>query len=212
MRICSRWMSVVLLAAISLLAGCATPVMRSEVLSFHQWPAGVTDRSYQLNRLASQQGSLEHAAYEQVLRNELAAAGFKESTNARFAITMEYSVQTRLSRVNEGPVFMPPVSTSMWLSSGMFRPGWGFSVGVPLGYPYPPYGYDYPVSVRTVKLFVQDQSLKDKPRVWEGTATSTGQSAELISVLPYMLRAMLADFPGQSGTTRRVDVEMADKP
>lgn len=201
----SRAMLVGLICA---LAGCAAPVLRSDVLSFHQWPAGVTDRTFALKRLAAQEGSLEHATYESILRNELVAAGFRESQQARFAITLEYSVQTRVARVYDSPVLVSP---SLWWSSGVYRSGWGLSVGVPFGYPYPPYSRDYPVAARTVKLFMHDQSVSGSPRVWEGTVNSSGSTADLAPVMPYLLRALLAEFPGQSGLSRRIDVELPDK-
>lgn len=187
------------------LTACANPVLRSDVLSFHQWPANATDRTYQLKRQAAQEGSLEHASYENLLRTELNAAGFKEGPNARFAVTVDYAQQVRVHRVHDAPA---AVSPSVWWSGGMYRSGWGLSAGAPIGPGYSSFGRDYPIYSRTVKLVIADQTADAAPRVWEGTANSAGSIPELSGVLPYMLRALLADFPGQSGVTRRVDVEL----
>ncbi len=196
---------VVVLLCVIFVAGCANPVLRSDVLSFHQWPANASERSFQLKRLATQENSLEHATYEGLLRTELKAAGFKESPSARFVITMEYGQEARLVRTYDSPILVSP--SGFW-SSGFYRPGWGMSVGVPFG--FPPYGIprEYPTYVRTLKLFISDQSVPAVPRVWEGTANSSGSVQDFAAMAPYMLRALLADFPGQSGASRRVDVEL----
>lgn len=196
--------AVLLLAG--LLAACASPTIRNDVQSFHQWPAGSVERSYQLKRLPGQEGSLEHATYESLVRQELAAAGFREAANGRFVVTFDYAVQTRVTRVIDPPIMVAP---SFWWGPGLYRSGWGLSVGVPFGYPwYPPIARDFTSNVRTVRLFMNDQSSAGAARVWEGTATSAGASNDLVVVLPYMVRALLTDFPGQSGSSRRVDVEL----
>ncbi len=196
---------LVLLLCVWFIAGCANPVLRSDVLSFHQWPANAADRAYQLKRLAAQENSLEHATYENLLRSELQAAGFKESPNARFVITMEYAQETRSVRLYDPPLLVSP---SMYWSSGFYRPGWGMSIGVPFGAQPFAMARDYPAYVRTLKLFMQDQSMPGAPRVWEGSANSAGSTQDFVAVAPYMLRALLTDFPGQSGSSRRVDVEL----
>ena len=196
---------LVLILSAFLIAGCANPVLRSDVLSFHQWPANATERTFALKRLAAQENSLEHATYEGLLRTELTAAGFRETAQARFLISMEYGQETRSVRVLEPPIWVSP---SVYWSSGFYRPGWGMSVGVPFG--FPPYGVarEYPTFVRSLKLFIVDQSAAGAPRVWEGTANSSGSTQDFGAIAPYMLRALLTDFPGQSGTSRRVDVEL----
>lgn len=196
----------VLLMLAALLGACATPTIRNDVQSFHQWPAGSVERTYQLRRLPAQEASLEHATYESLVRQELAAAGFVEAANGRFVVTFDYSVQTRVTRVVEPPIFVSP---SFWWGPGMYRSGWGLSVGVPFAYPwYPPMTRDFTSSVRTVRLFMNDQTTTAAARVWEGTATSAGTNNDLVMVLPFMIRALLTDFPGQSGSSRRVDVEL----
>jgi Domain of unknown function (DUF4136) len=196
---------VVLLLLVSFLAACANPVLRSDVLSFHQWPTNNAERAFQLKRLAAQENSLEHATYEGQLRAELQAAGFKESANARFVVTMEYAQEARTVRLYDAPVMVSP---SVYWSSGFYRSGWGMSVGVPFGLPPYAVSRDYPTYVRTLKLFMNDQSAPGAPRVWEGTANSSGSTQDFVAIAPFMLRALLADFPGQSGSSRRVDVEL----
>lgn len=196
----------VLLMLAGLLGACATPTIRNDVQSFHQWPAGSVERTYQLRRLPAQEGSLEHATYETLVRQELAAAGFAEAANGRFVVTFDYSVQTRVTRVVDPPIMVSP---SFWWGPGVYRSGWGLSVGVPFGYPwYPPIARDFTSSVRTVRLYMNDSASASAARVWEGTATSAGSNSDLVLVLPYMVRALLSGFPGQSGSSRRVDVEL----
>jgi Domain of unknown function (DUF4136) len=189
-----------------LLGACAAPVMRNDVTAFHQWPAQVTARSYQLIRLPGQEASLEHATYEGVLRTELAAAGFRETPSPSFVVAIEYVVENRLQRVYEYPPWGAP---GVFGSIGGFRGGWGWSVGVPIGVPiFPPMPRDFSISNRTVKLVVSQAPPAGGARLWEGTAVSSGTAPGLTEVLPYMLRALLSDFPGVNGLTRRVEVEL----
>ncbi len=94
-----RWLAGVVAGLAVLLAGCATP-LRGQLTAFHEWPADAP-RTYQFARTAAQRDSLEHATWEQVMRAELARAGFREAANPRFSITFDYRVSRQLGRVVE---------------------------------------------------------------------------------------------------------------
>jgi hypothetical protein len=69
------------------------------------------------------------------------------------------------------------------------------------------YGADGPT--RRVQIDIYKGSTYDtanKQRLFEGHALSTEQNGQLESVVPYMLDALLQDFPGRSGETKRVSI------
>jgi hypothetical protein len=203
-----RWLSLALLAAFSALAaGCATP-LRGEVTTFNDWPASA-QRTYRFVRSESQRNSLEHARWEELLRAELARAGFRQAPDPRFEISFDYRVDRKMSRVVE---YQPMVQPYFWW--GAFGPHAGFSVGGP--FPWWGSGY-YPVASDQIwydyRLRVQIEDLSSKPpqRVYEGTAVTDGYVPQPEEVLPLLARALFEDFPGPSGVTRRVEVPRAQK-
>src|SRR3569833_2536274 len=66
----------VLAMGICLLAvGCASPVIRSQVTAFHEWPADLPDKSFTFERTADQENNLEYRNYEQLVQAELLRLG-----------------------------------------------------------------------------------------------------------------------------------------
>ncbi|MCD6681734.1 MAG: DUF4136 domain-containing protein [Burkholderiaceae bacterium] len=202
-----RCLLLVLLVALSALAGCATP-LRGEVTTFNDWPASAP-RTYRFVRTDAQRNSLEHAQWEQLLRFELARAGFQPASDPRFAVSFDYRMDRKMSRVVD---YQPIVQPYFWW--GSFGPHAGFSVGGP--FPWWGSAY-YPVATDRVwydyrlHLQIDDLSVKPPRRVYEGTAVSDGYIPQPEQVLPLLARALLADFPGPSGVTRRVEVPREPK-
>ena len=198
-----RLVSWLAAAAVALLAGCATTV-GSDLTVFHDWPADAP-RSYRLARLPGQQDSLEHATFENLLRPELAAAGFAERPDGRFEIVFEYSVLQRVRRGYYYPYFAPYFTVGTWGSHG----------GVTMGGPWPWWGPGYYpdtlVFDRRLRIEIRDTAAAPPRKVYEGTAVSEGITATPLEAFPLMARAILKEFPGPSGVTRRVEVPMPSK-
>ena len=57
-----------------LLSGCATTI-RSDVTTFHQWPAQIEDKSYAFEAPLQQDDTLEWRAYQDLVRGQLARLG-----------------------------------------------------------------------------------------------------------------------------------------
>lgn len=198
----------ILLAVCPLLvAGCATP-LRGEVTTFNHWPHDAT-RTYRFVPGASQRSSLEHTSRENLIRAELARAGFRPAPDPRFGISFEYRVDRRLSRVTE---YQPMIQPYFWW--GSYGRHSAFSIGGP--FPWWGPGY-YPVSTDRLwyeyRLHVQIEDLSTRPpmRVYEGSAISDGYLPQAEEVLPLLARALFEDFPGPSGVTRRVEVPRTPK-
>jgi len=198
-----RFLLFVSFAALaSLVAGCAAP-LRGEVTTFNEWPADA-QRTYRFVRTDAQRNSLEHARWEEVLRAELARAGFRQAPDARFAVSFDYRVDRKMSRVVE---YQPMVQPYFWW--GAFGPHAGFGIGGP--FPWWGSGY-YPVATDHIwydyrlRVQIEDSTIRPPRRVYEGTAITDGYVPQADEVLPLLARALFQDFPGPSGVTRRVEV------
>lgn len=193
-----RWAGIALAALV--LAACASTV-GSERTVFHEWPAQAADRSFRLIRGPGQADSLAHATFEPIVRAELIAAGFRETPDPRFEIGFDYTVRPILvpgPRAYPGPYFMPY---------------FGFGYGGRHSY----LGFSMPLSwwayegderrfQRTLSLTMRDLAAQPPRRVYEATAANMGLSPDMAAALPYMMRALLADFPGASGTIRWIEI------
>ncbi len=201
-----RWLAGVAGLAV-LLAGCATP-LRGQLTAFHEWPADAP-RTYRFVRTDAQRDSLEQAAWEKVLRAELARAGFREDPSPRFAIGFDYRVVRHLSRVVDTYAGVHPY---FWW--GAWGPHGGMSIGGPLWWGPGWYPVERDVSWHEYRLRMEIEDLATKParRVYEGTAVSEGGGSAPAAVLPLLARAVLGDFPGPSGVTRRVEVPVDEAP
>jgi hypothetical protein len=74
-----------------LLGGCATTI-RSDVTTFHQWPAQLPDKSYAFETPPPQDNTLELQSYQNLVRGQLARLGFHEAPQApALKVSMRFS-------------------------------------------------------------------------------------------------------------------------
>lgn len=185
------------------LAACASTV-GSELTVFHEWPAEVGERSFRMVRAEGQADSIAHANFERIVRAELIAAGFKETPNPRFEVGFDYGTREFHTR-SAGGYYYPPFFTP-YFGFGFGGPHTFLSFSAPLA--WSTYDRDERRYERRLSLTIRDLAAQPPRRVYEATALNTGLSPDMTSALPYMVRALLADFPGQSGSTRWVDVPL----
>jgi hypothetical protein len=191
-----------LLVAIGLLtalSGCA--LLRSQVAVFHQLPKDVSGTTYVMIPFKEQEGRLQHKAYEEAIRQELNAKGFRETTidQAQTVVFFAYGIDTGRGVVSSYPIIGQTgveacTSTSCVDSS-----------------PWPTYGVVGTRKTRQIEYtrllrldIVDKQSLTEGniKKLYEGKVVSSGFSDQLAKVLPEMVKALFEDFPGQSGSTR----------
>ncbi len=210
-RLLARWTAVCALAGVlALLGACATgpQVVRTEVTSFDAWSTLPADRSYVFSRTLEYQDSLEMQSYEDMVRDELAQRGFALATDpsgAALIVTLRPSVMSTQVRVRE------PYADPFW--GGPWR-GWGPRPGFGWGGWYGPMPYwgvgtlddqTFEIYRRRLEIDIDSKAIAGK-RYYEGRVENTGDSAALPKVMPYLIRALFTDFPGNSGQTRRIDV------
>lgn len=197
-------LGVVLLALA--LGACASTV-GSELTVFHEWPAAAGERTFRMVRSEGQAESLAHANFERIVRDELIAAGFRETSNPRFEVGFTYTTR---DYITHGLGYYPPPYFTPYFGFGYGGPHTYMSFSAPLSW----WAYDRGERryERRLTLTMRDLAADPPRRVYEATAINTGLSPDMTSALPYMVRALLVDFPGQSGSTRWVDVPVQDEP
>lgn len=182
------------------LAACASTV-GSELTVFHDWPASAGDRSFRLVRSEGQADSLAHANFERIVRAELIAAGFRETPDPRFEVGFHYGSREYFIR---SAGYYPPPFFTPYVGFGYGGPHSFLSFSAPLS--WWAYDRDERRYERRLSLTIRDLASQPPRRVYEATAINTGFTPDMTSALPYMVRALLADFPGQSGSTRWIDI------
>ncbi|RZA35849.1 MAG: DUF4136 domain-containing protein [Lysobacteraceae bacterium] len=198
-----------------LLTGCATTV-RSDVTTFHQWPAQVEDKSYVFEAPPVADDTLEYRAYQDLVRGQLARLGFRDASGDKPALTvsMRFATTEVPVRVVE-PVtpFAHPFYHPFYHPAtrfgyrGIRRPYWG-------GW-YSPF-YDpfwspaYQVSIEhryRRELQVGIKSAGDGKRLFEVTVHNMSRQLSTPALMPALVQSAFEGFPGPSGVARRVELK-----
>jgi hypothetical protein len=197
---------VALLATSALLLGGCASTLRSDVTSFQNWPTNSAGATYSFKRIGKQAESLEHKAYEDMARAELAKIKLAEApagTKARFEVNLDYGLQTRVERSRE----------AVWDDRVYWRPSyWHPSLGWRPGYwARDPFGPSV-VGYRTVSRQVNTRHLRvdiseGNAKVFEASASSSGSQTSLPVVMPYLIRSVFEGFPGTNGQVRMLDYD-----
>ncbi|SFU84118.1 protein of unknown function [Polaromonas sp. YR568] len=198
------------LAAAALLTACASPIT-TRVTSFNQWPADAAGSTFSYITPMDTTRQLEQATYEGYVQAELEKRGLQRAPAGQ-AGRLQVDVTTS-SRSDEktwlqpvyqdNMVFIPPYRDA---AGRFYGGGW---VPDPFG---PRYIGDrqmsmtiYTSSLRLRLLDTKDTPPGKPPRtVFESRAMYEGGTSELPLVVPYLVRAVFDDFPGQNGQVRIV--------
>lgn len=198
------------LGVTALLTACASPIT-TRVTSFNQWPADAVGSTFSYISPVDTTRQLEQATYEGYVQAELEKRGLKLAPAGQagrlqvdVATSSRSEEKTWLQPVyQDNMVFMPPYRDA----AGRFYGG---------GWVPDPFGPRY-VGDRQVSMTLYTHSLRLRlldtkgtppgkpPRtVFESRALYEGGSADLPPVVPYLVRAVFDDFPGQNGQVRTV--------
>ena len=184
---------------IASLQGCA--LLRSQVDVVHQLPKDVSGTTYVMIPFKEQEGKLQHEAYEEAVRKQLNAKGFRETTmdRAQTAVFFAYGIDTGRTVDSSYPIIGQTGVETCTFTSCLDSSPW------------PTYGVvgtretSETQYTRVLRLDIVDkQSLTEGniKKLYEGKVVSSGFSNQLVKVLPEMVKALFEDFPGQSDTTR----------
>ena len=200
-----------LLAAImvTLIAACASPIT-AKVTSFNQWPADTAGATFSFIRPVDALNDLEQQAYEGKVQTELEKLGLKRAAPGqvgRIQVDVITGNGTRNKQFRE----------AVYRDNYIYHPPYRDAAGNVYGGFWAPdqFGARY-VGDRTVTRTVQVSNLRlrlldtqgnlpGKPRaVFESRAVYEGSNEDLATLVPFLVRAVFEDFPGQNARVRNV--------
>lgn len=208
------WLLIMSLTLSALLAGCTTtPVVRSEVTAFHEWPAQLQQASFVFEPGPEQQNNLEYRTYQSLIREELQRLGFRVADTAAAAqlkVSFRYDIDARDVRIVESAAMEPgfaPFYSPYWGD-----PFWGHRYG-PFYDPFWHSGYrgqrESQYVLYTRRLNITIARAADSRKLFDVTVVSEGRNGNLAGVMPYLVKSAFADFPGPSGVPRRIELKTA---
>lgn len=199
---------IVALAAVLMLAGCASK-FRTDVASWHRLPPPSGETFVIEARDPRKQGSLEFQQYAGLVAAELQRVGYRPAARGaqpNLVVRFDYGLDGAREKVRSyGGGFYGGYF-------GYHRPYWGGWGG---GYGF---GYDDYPDVRSVTVYQRRLELEiadagnPGQNLFETRVVSDGRSNRLEQVMPLMVRSLFTDFPGPSGVTREVTIDMDKAP
>ncbi len=190
------------------LAACASPkYVVSDVTRHHSLPASPSGQTFALVPLDDEQReSLAFDDYSTLIVQRMSSLGLRAFDGGRaspdLVVTLKWSV--------EGP--SPDIKSR---DSG-FGYGFGFGnrhshFGYGFGAPYDNRTTTKQMYVRRVDMVIYEggtYGTEAPKRLFEGSAVSTGTNGQIDPVMPYIIQALFEQFPGASGETKTVRIEV----
>lgn len=202
-----RFTRIAAVAVALLLGGCATTI-RSDVTTFQQWPATITDKSYAFEAPPPQDDTLEYHSYQDLVRAELKALGFTEAPGKpALTVSMRFATVEQPIRVIEvtDPYFLSP-----W-GYPYGRPGyWGPFRRNPFYDPFWPRGARVSsdelenVYQRHLQVAIKDASGK---RLFDVTVQNLSKQPSTPALMPALVHSAFIGFPGPNGVARKVELK-----
>ncbi len=212
MTITKRLFSGLLLLAGLALAGCAS-TFDTDVSRFHRLapPSGQTVDIVAID--PAKVGGLEFEQYASLVRSRLMDLGYRPvAGEADLRVELDWLVSEGREKIFTRPGYYDPYPYyySRFYHPYGFYPGFYGSRFYGGGYYGSPFYRDnevYSVTVYSVRMTMA--IVNDKNEVlFEGRADTVVRNPDMPAIMPYLVQAMFTDFPGQSGITRTVKLEM----
>ncbi|MCH8861821.1 MAG: DUF4136 domain-containing protein [Proteobacteria bacterium] len=193
-----------------ILASCSNSI-RSDVARFHNLPAPSGESFLIVAKDEAKDGGLEFAQYAGLIRARLMDAGYQPVTEGtpQLVVEVDYRISDGEEKIRS-------------------RPGYGYGYGYG-GYGYGHYGFHhfhhssylyggyggyggYSSGVYSVTVYSRvlemDIIRADGEKLFEGHALSIGRDNRMPEIMPYLVQAMFTNFPGESGVTKLVEIEI----
>jgi len=202
-----------------LLTGCATTI-RSDVTTFHQWPAQIEDKSYVFETPPPQDDTLEWRAYQDLVRGQLAALGFRDANGATPSLTvsMRFTTTDMPVRVVEPvmspfyqPMYAPRFAYFRGRNGAIHRRYVGGGWYSPFYDPFWNPGYQVSIEHHYRReLQVGIKQARDGKRLFDVTVHNTSREMSTPALMPALVQSAFQGFPGPSGVARRVVLEQKE--
>jgi hypothetical protein len=200
-----RTLIAAMAAASLLLAGCASTI-RSDVTTFHQWPAEIADKSYAFEAPPPQDNTLELQNYQNLVRDQLARLGFHEAPQApalkvavRF-LTVDVPTQVVY------PSYTPFYPYSARFGYGGFRRRYWGGWYDPFWGPMPRYDVEEEHRYHR-QLQVAITSATDNKRLFDVTVRNVSKTMSTPMMMPALVQSAFEGFPGPNGGARVIELK-----
>jgi len=188
--------TAVAVAALAGLAACASTLSAS-VTSFQQWPGGAAGQTYTLTGPPDSENRLEYSAYQDMLRAAIGPTGLVEARDgqtARFSVSFRYASEA-IQVVRREPV-------DPYFYGGLYGGrywGWGGHYGWPIWVAVSQNAWR-----NTLTIDIRDAQ-RDNAEVYRSSAATLSSSPDALPrLMPYLMKAVFDDFPGNNGQVREV--------
>jgi hypothetical protein len=205
-----RLIAVTVALTALLLGGCATTI-RSDVTTFHQWPAQIEDKSYVFEAPPTFDNTLEYQSYQNLVRGQLAQLGFREANVGAAALKVAMRFTTTDVPVRVIQPAMPLFYGYPYYRVGpRFGPRGRFVARYhpfydPFWSPFPAYDVSIEHQYRR-ELQVSIKGAGDK-HLFDVTVHNMSGELSTPAVMPALVQSAFAGFPGPSGVARRVELQ-----
>jgi len=192
-----------------LLGGCATTI-RSDVTTFHQWPAQIADKSYAFEAPAPQDNTLELQNYQNLVRGQLARLGFHEAPQAPAMKVAVRFVTVDVPTQVVYPSYAPFYPYSARFGYGGLRRhywgGWYSPFYDPIWGPVPRYNVEEEHRYhRQVQIAIT--SVADNKRLFDVTVRNVSKTMSTPAVMPALVQSAFEGFPGPNGGARVIELK-----
>ena len=190
------------MGALALAVTACTPSVKSDVVRFHKLTKPAGETFILVADKAEHDGSLEFAQYANLVAAKLVAEGysaFEGDGQADLVVKLNYGVDEGQEKVESRPNWpMAFYDFHDHFYFDRFYHQRGFNYGL--------YSRDVrSYTVFTRHLSVDMENVKGES-LFEGRVVSVGRDRRLPEVMPYLVEAMFANFPGESGVTKVVRI------
>ncbi len=189
-----------------LMAGCATN-FSADVTRFQQLPKPAGETIEVAPKNPDLAGSLSFEKYANMIGDRLGAEGYKPPASGKpsdLIATVDYGVTPGPAGAERSS--RPRFSIGIGVGTGGRHSDVGVGVATGVGHREPSPG----LSNRWLQLVITRRT--DGHQLYEGKATSLGESRNIDLVMPQLVAALFKDFPGKSGTTNHVELGPEPKP
>lgn len=194
--------NVLLIAALGMLAACST-AFRSDVATFHHLDTPAGERLMIVPMREDKKDSLEFQQYAAVLANHLRYVGYKATGEKDPDLIVGFDVE-----INDGreklTTFPSARDPFYWHGSWHWGRYW------PTAFPYDFDDHYDRVIARTVytATLVMEVRKPDGELLFEGRAETESRNKTLPEIVPLLAEALFKSFPGETGVTRHVRIEL----
>ena len=209
-----RFAALAPLTILTLAAGCAAP-FTARVARFQTLPAPQGQTFTIQSPDARKAGGLEFATYANLVSRRLEAVGYHPAADPRSAtlvVNFDYAVTMPREKVTTSPGFGYGGFGYGPYGYGGFGYG-GFGYGGFYGRRFGGFGYgfDYPetysYTVYNSHVDLRINRTIDNVSVFEGRAETVATTNDLTKLVPNLITAIFANFPGNSGQTIKVQID-----